>query len=138
VCSGSMKGTVDPSLIMQVVRGEKPLRKLFSKQQRSFFAEYAPGVDLDSLTPLGPIPLLKLKLAPKGLGRRLVAEAWFYPDGSRILELSTKTPPAEAFQAAAELRAFLGSKGVDLSGEQQTKTRTALEFFSKELAADKS
>ena len=32
---------------------------------------------------------------------------WLYPDGSRILELSTKCAPAEAFQVAAETRAFL-------------------------------
>ena len=58
---------------------------------------------------------------------------WLYPDGSRILELSTKCPPAEAFQAAAETRAFLAERGVDLGGEQETKTRKALEFFAKEL-----
>ena len=53
-----------------------------------------------------------------------------YPDGTRILELSSKCPPAEMFQVAVESRAFLAGQGVDLSGEQQTKTRTALEFFS--------
>ena len=31
---------------------------------------------------------------------------------------------------AAESRAFLEARGVNLSGEQQTKTRTALEFFA--------
>ena len=31
---------------------------------------------------------------------------------------------------AAEARAFLLSLGVDLTSEQQTKTKTALEFFS--------
>jgi hypothetical protein len=56
---------------------------------------------------------------------------WLYPDGSRILELPTKCLPTEAFQVAAETRAFLTSKGVDLDTEQQTKTRTALEFFSQ-------
>ena len=56
---------------------------------------------------------------------------WFYPDGSRILELSTKCAPAEAFQVAAETRAYLLGRGVDLAGEQQTKTRTALEFFAQ-------
>ncbi len=35
----------------------------------------------------------------------------------------------------ASATAFLASKGVDLSGEQQTKTRTALEFFANELTA---
>ena len=73
---------------------------------------------------------MKLKFTPKGFARRLVAGLWFYPDASRILELSTKCPPSEAFQVAAEARAFLGKNGVDLGGEQQTKTRTALEYFS--------
>ena len=45
--------------------------------------------------------------------RRLVAEMWLYPDGSRILELSTKCAPAEAFQTAAE-GSFLTRQGVDL------------------------
>jgi hypothetical protein len=58
---------------------------------------------------------------------------WLYPDGSRILELSTKCAPTEAFQVAAETRAFLSSRGVDLAGAQATKTRTALEFFAKEV-----
>ena len=81
----------------------------------------------------GPITVLKLKLKPPELRMRLVAELWFYPDGSRILELSAKSPPAEAFQAAAELRAYLATKGLDLSGEQQTKTKTALEYFTAQL-----
>ena len=59
-----------------------------------------------------------------------MAELWLYPDGTRILELSGKCPPSQMFQVAVESRAYLASQGVDLSGEQQTKTRTALEFFS--------
>ena len=35
----------------------------------------------------------------------------------------------------AELKAFLGGRGLDLSGEQQTKTKTALEYFAATLAA---
>ena len=65
----------------------------------------------------------------------MVAEMWLYPDGARIFELSTKCLPPEAFDVAAEARVYLGEHGIDLSGEQQTKTRTALEFFSSELAA---
>jgi chloramphenicol 3-O-phosphotransferase len=52
-----------------------------------------------------------------------------------LLELSTKCKPGEAFQVAAEAKAFLMDRGVNLSGDQQTKTRTALEFYSKQLAA---
>jgi hypothetical protein len=64
---------------------------------------------------------------------------WLYPDGSRVLELSTKCAPGEAFQAAAETRALLTQRGIDLGGVQQTKTRLALDFFAarlKESAAD--
>jgi hypothetical protein len=76
-----------------------------------------------------------VNLAPAELGRRLVGEMWLYPNGTRILELSTKCVPGEAFQVAAEARAFLSSKGVDLAAKQQTKTKTALQFFAKQLAA---
>ena len=66
--------------------------------------------------------------------RPIVVELWLYPDGSRILELSTKCAPAEAFNVAAETRAYLAGRGVVLTGVQQTKTRTALEYYAKELA----
>jgi hypothetical protein len=120
-----------------VAARDQAIRKLFSKEQRAFYAAHAPdGVGLDDLTILGPINLMKLKFSPRDLGRKMVAELWLYPDGSRILELSTKCAPNEAFQAAVETRAFLSKQGVDLSGEQQTKTKTALEFFSRNLEAE--
>jgi len=135
VCSASMKGKPGPD-VRETVGGGGPLRKLFSKHQRAFYADHAPdGVDLDDLSVLGPIFVLKLKFSPKQLERRLVAELWLYPDGSRVLELSTKCAPSEAFQVAVETRAFLADCGVALTGEQQPKTRKALDFFSAELAA---
>ena len=134
VCSGSMKGTPATGNVQKAVTGGRPLRKLFSKEQRALFAAHAPdGIALDDLSILGPLFVLKLKYSPQDYDRRLVAEMWIYPDGSRILELSTKCEPAEAFQVAAETRAFLASKGVDLDSEQQTKTRTALEYFSQQI-----
>ncbi len=134
VCSASMKATTDR--VKEAVEGKRPLRKLFSKEQRAFFATHAPeGLELDHLSILGPIFVLKLRFSPKGFDRKLVAELWSYPDFSRILELSTKSAPAEAFQAAADARAFLTGRGVDLTGEQETKTRKALEFFSERLKA---
>jgi hypothetical protein len=135
VCSGTMKRMLPPTAVQQSVRGERPVSKLFSKEQRAFYAEHAPaGIDFEDLTVLGPIFVLKLKWAPAGLGRKLVAEFWLYPDESRILELSSKCLPAETFTAAAELRAYLSGRGVDLAGEQATKTRRALEYFSSHLA----
>jgi hypothetical protein len=133
VCSGSMKGVPVTGHVHRAVSGKRPLRKLFSKDQRALFEAHAPaGIGLDDLSILGPIFVLKLKYAPEGFGRKMVVEMWLYPDGSRILELSTKCLPQEAFDVAAETRGFLASKGVNLAGEQQTKTRTALEFFAKD------
>ena len=135
VCSGSMKSSARAD-VRETVVGGGSLRRLFSKEQQAFFAQYATeGIELDDLSNLGPIFVLKLKFKPQELKRRLVAEMWLYPDNSRILELSTKCAPAESFLAAAEVRSFLTERGVDLSGEQETKTCKALEYFSKRLRA---
>jgi hypothetical protein len=134
VCSASFKGALTSPQVKQVAAGELAIHKLYSKQQRAFYETHAPdGLGLDDLAVLGPINVFKLKFAPEGYPRRLVAELWLYPDGERILELSTKCLPAEAFQVAAETRAFLADRGVDLYAEQHTKTKTALEYFSRSL-----
>jgi hypothetical protein len=136
VCSASFKGSLDAPLVRSAARGEVPLRKLYTKDQRAFFAQYAPDIDIDGLSVLGPITVFKLKFVPEAFGRKLVAELWNYPDGSRILELSTKCAPNEAFQVAAEARVYLRGLDISLSGEQQTKTRTALEYFSSVITSN--
>jgi hypothetical protein len=133
VCSARLKASPRPGKVREAVAGERSTRSLFTKQQRAFLAQHAPeGIGIDDLSVLGPILVLKLKFAPRGYGRRLVAELWNYPDGSRILELSTKCAPSEAFDVAARTRVFLDERGIDLAGEQQTKTKTALEFFTRQ------
>jgi hypothetical protein len=139
VCSGTLKGRPDQADVLRATSGDLPLKKLFSKEQRALFSAYAPkGVELNDLTVLGPIFVLKLRFVPPELERRLVAEMWLYPDGSRILELSTRCETTEAFEVAAQTRAYLVEQGVDLSGEQETKTRKALEYFARERAEEKA
>lgn len=134
VCSGRLKEKLEPGKVRRAMLRQTSPRKLFSKWQRRFFEQFAPsGLTLDDVQPLGPITVLKLKFVPVGLDRRLVAELWLYPDGSRILELSTKCAPESAFAVAAESRAFLEEHGLDMSAAQQTKTKTALEYFAGEL-----
>src|SRR4051812_24203881 len=131
VCSGSLKGLPREPGVRETLASGRPLHKLFDKQQRAFYKEHAPaGVALDDLTLLGPIFVLKIKGTPPAYGRKLVVELWLYPDGTRILELSTKCAPAEAFQVAVETRAFLTGCGIKAMAGAQTKTRKALEFFS--------
>ena len=135
VCSASFKGKLKKPHVRPAVMGERSIAALYSDEQRAFFEENAPdGLGIDDLAVLGPVHVLKLKESPDGYDGKLVVELWLYPDGTRILELSTKCEPDRAFDTAARARAFLSERGVDLSGEQQTKTRTALEFFARELS----
>jgi hypothetical protein len=135
VCSASLKGRIPGANIRAAVRGEIPLRKVFSKDQRAFYKDHAPAdLELEDLQVLGPTFILKSVFQATSSLRRFVAELWLYPDGSRILELSTKCLPTEAFQVAAEARGYLGAHGIEVgAGTQQTKTKTALEYFSAHL-----
>jgi hypothetical protein len=136
VCSASMKAKARNEDVREVVHAERPLRKLLTKEQRRFYAAHAPdGLGLDELSLLGPVFVLKLVLMPKDLGRRLVGELWLLPDGTRIFELSTKCEPSQAFQAAAETRAYLEGLGLELAADSHTKTKSTLEFYAAELAA---
>jgi hypothetical protein len=135
VCSASMKSKVTPEPVWSVAHGAAPIRKLFTKDQRAFYTEHAPaGLELDALSLLGPIFVLKAVLSPADYPRgRFVTELWLYPDGSRILELSTKCAPADLAATVLDARAFLRGRGISTGGDQHTKTKTALEFFSGEL-----
>ena len=136
VCSASMKARIGEDDVRRNIAGERATRKLFTKKQRAFYEEHAPaGLELEDLELLGPLLVLKTAFTPEELRRKMVAELWLYPDGSRILELSTKCRPSEMFQVAAEARAFLSERAVDLAGEQQTKTATALAYFVSHLDA---
>ena len=131
VCSASMKGKTTADDVRAVILKKMKIRDLFTKSQRLLYKAHAPdGLKLSELSVLGPINLLKLEFDPDGLKRKFVAELWMYPDGSRILELSTKATPETAFTVAAETRTFLKKKGLDLTAEQQPKTNRALKHFT--------
>lgn len=136
VCSASFKGVADPEQAKLVSSGHAPIRKAFNKQQRAFYKAHAPeGLELDDLSVLGPIFVLKVPFTPKELAHKLVAEMWLYPDGSRILEISTKCTPPDLMEVFTNVRNFIVERGVERHGEQQTKTKRALEFFAKSAEA---
>jgi len=134
VCSGSLKGVSTNDDVRASATAGTKLRKLFTSEQRALYREHAPeGTGLDDLSVLGPINVLKLKTIPKRFGRKVAVELWNYPDGSRILELSTRCLPSEAFQVAAEVQARIEANHLELTGKQQTKTQAALRYFSRQL-----
>ena len=134
VCSGSFKGRCTAQEAKDAVGGKMPLDSLFSKEQRAFYSKHAPkGVALRSLEAYGPTFVLKARQWIKQLDRRLVVEMWLFPDGSRNLEISMKCEPSEAFQVAQEAKEFFKGIGIELSANQQTKTRAAMQFFQPEV-----
>jgi hypothetical protein len=138
VCSASLKGRCTGQEVLAVTAGEAPLRSLFTKEQRAFYAKHAPArITMESLVTLGPTYLLKAKHQPKTFDRGIVVEMWLYPDGSRILEISTKCLPEEAFQVAVEFKAYLVNCGIPIVTSGQTKTKAAMDYFKTKLEADR-
>jgi hypothetical protein len=120
-----------PKEIEEVARGERPIAKLFSGEQEDFLKERAPvRVDFAKLVPLGPVATVRWKFRHDGLPYELCAEEWRLPDGRDVIEISIKARQAEAAAAQAALEGFLAELGIDPEVRQQTKTRTALEFFA--------
>jgi hypothetical protein len=137
VCSASFKGVADAEKTKLVSFGQAPVRKVFNKEQRAFYKTYAPeGLELDDLSVLGPIFVVKVRFVPPELAHKMVAELWLYPDGSRIFELSTKSTPADLIDVYTNVRKYLVERGIDRHGEQQTKTKRALEYFATRLGSD--
>jgi hypothetical protein len=127
ICSCSLTAEVPDRRVRRLFADEALLGELLDDHQRALLLDRLPeGVALADLRVLGPLTLLKARFAPEGFTRKLVAELWFLPDGSRLLELSTKAATTEAFQVAAESKVFLADRGLELDAPQETKTRTAL------------
>lgn len=127
VCSCSLTAEAPDRRIRDLFHGRGTVLDVLSDAQRSMLTDRMP-TDLDpaDLRVLGPVHILKCKFEPAGMPRKMVAELWFLPNGTRILELSTKSAPTAAFQAAAEAKVFLSQNGVDLGAPQEMKTRSAL------------
>jgi hypothetical protein len=119
--------------IEDVVRGRSGLKSLFSKDQEQFLDGHAPegaAVDWDRLRLLGPVKVHKWEVEPNELGYEVTVEEWVLPDQSDLVELSIKVDPNEAVEANERFVEYLRSRGFDTEGEQKTKTRAALEYFT--------
>jgi hypothetical protein len=133
VCSCSLTVEAPDRQVRKLMTGSRAVRDLLDDDLRALLDERLPDdVGLDQIVVLGPVNLLKCRFQPKEYQRRMVAELWMLPDGSRILELSTKGAPDAAFQIAAETKVYLAGNGVDLGAPQETKTRAALAALTAE------
>jgi len=132
VCSGAMKRHLGKRDVERVMTKGRSLRKLFTNRQVKLLTDHVPvPVRVDDLEIFGPVDVHRVKIRPDGLGRTLSVERWTYPDGSRILELSTRCRAKVAVPVAAEFAAMLQAYDIDISGYQQTKTRATLAYFGR-------
>ena len=131
VRSASFTTVQKPKEIAEVASGERAIEKLFSGEQEEFLEAMSPvEIDFAKLVPLGPISVLRWKFRHEGIPYELCAEEWRLPDGFDVIEISLKARQSEAAAAQGALEAFLAELGIAPETRQQTKTRTALEFFA--------
>jgi hypothetical protein len=132
ICSAKLSSEQKREEIDEVAAGEREIRKLFSAVQEQLIEEHAPtSVTWEDLRVLGPVEVLKWKIDPKGFGEEVTAEQWTLPDRSDLIELSIKVKPEEAGDASGEFLSFLNENGFTTEGDQQTKTRGALTYFTE-------
>nr|WP_296064201.1 hypothetical protein [uncultured Actinoplanes sp.] len=127
VCSGALKKRLGRHEVARALAAGDPLTDLLSPRQRKLLRKYAPdGLRLADLTAYGPIDVRCHSLKLPGLDRGLTAERWRYPDGSDLLELSTRCPVGQAARVAARVSSALRAYGVLPADNQLTKTEMAL------------
>ena len=86
---------------------------------------------------LVPIVVLTLKVYPQ-VFVGWSSKVWIYRDGSRVAELSTRCLPTVGSPSRPRRGEYFASKDIEITGDQHTKTKPALEFYAAELQAQRS
>lgn len=121
------KGEID-----EVHVGKRAIAKLFSAEQERFISTYAnQPTDYIKLKALGPIEAWVWQLHRPDFAHKLTCERWELPDGTALLEISIRVPIATAAVAQRSFFTWLESSGLDTKSREDSKTRAALEYFSK-------
>ena len=132
--SASLTMPVRKGLIKKVVAREKGIAKLFTGEQEEFLSSFGgQQIDYESLSILGPLQAHRWKFEDPACPWPITAELWKREDGARLMEVSIKTPVAQAALAIAGFMALLAELGAERDLAQQTKTRWALLYYAKLL-----
>jgi hypothetical protein len=134
ICSGALKRRLVRHAVERAVQGRSTLRTLFCDQQLALLDSRLSGlVTVDDLGPLGPVQVRRTRPRPgaPGPGRGLELQEWTYPDGSRLLEVSTRCTSRDLLQTAAHAKAFLDRHDIAQSGPSPTKADTTLDYFTR-------
>lgn len=136
VKSASFTMPVKKGLIKAVVEGEKPIAKLFTKEQEDFLADMVNyPINYSELAILGPLKAHRWKFEDPACPWKITAELWRREDGERLMEVSIKTLAVQAAAAIGGFMAFLAEVGAEHDSKQQTKTHWALDFYAAKIRA---
>ncbi|GAA2066027.1 hypothetical protein GCM10009839_92140 [Catenulispora yoronensis] len=133
ICSGALKRRLGRNAVERAVDNGEPLRRLFSEQQLLLLASRMPEhLTVDDLDALGPVEVHRTRSRYDGPGGGLELQEWTYPDGSRLLEVSTRCVAEHLLQTAAHAKAFLDRHGIAQSGPCPTKADATLAYFTRQ------
>lgn len=131
VCSAALKTNLGRQDVDLAIKGKTALRTLFTDRQLRLLAKQAPDApDIDKLQPMGPVEVRRCRSNPSALNHLLDLQQWSYPDGTRLLEISTRCTAPNLHRVANRTTALLRKHGIDLAGPCPTKADTTLDFFA--------
>ena len=131
-CAATRRTTLDDVELKDALAGRRPIGKLYTKDQRTLLKRLTSDeFRSDNLLLLGPINVFRMRFAGLGFDRSGFAELWNYPEGSRILKLTTKCSLAAVFDVAAATRTHLDAHGMGGLAEPHRNTASALERLAR-------
>ncbi|MEY9932698.1 hypothetical protein ABH926_007349 [Catenulispora sp. GP43] len=133
ICSGALKQRLSRTAVDRAVRGRTPLRTLFSDEQIALLDSRRHGLPaVDDLDALGPVEVHRTRPRDGEPGCGLELQEWTYPDGSQLLEVSTRCTAADLLQTAVRAKALLDQHGIRQAGPCPTKADTTLDYFTRQ------
>jgi hypothetical protein len=134
VRSASFSMPVAKGLIKRVAGGTKPIADLYGDEQMAFLKSMTRRtIAFASLAVLGPLLARRWQVADPACPWPITAELWKRGDGARLMEVSIRAPVLQTAVAVGGFMAYLAEVGVERDKAPQTKTRWALDYFSKRL-----
>jgi hypothetical protein len=106
---------------------------LLSESQRKLLMDAGVSIDWARVIRIASIHSTKWQTGAQSSIGKLALELWEWPEG-KILEISSKAPPAADASKYAQLSQLLETKGLLLNTNQATKTTTVLETLGNYTA----
>ncbi|HSK96934.1 MAG TPA: hypothetical protein VK891_09990 [Euzebyales bacterium] len=132
--SAALAGRRPAGAVRAAVSGARRLERLFTREQRAFFAEHAPaGVDWNGLVPLGPVVVVLLQPLRCGSARPSSVEQWYHPCEIPRVEVSTTVTPRNAHRVFTDELRFLRRHGVVAPAAQEWSTHRMVHLLARPL-----